>query len=88
VPTAADEDRQSSQHAAADRLRRCLLVRVGRQLVLVGGQSVSLGEIRQRRSHVCNVVAEQDGERGRTEIQVSGTVQSGLWIEIQVPGTV
>jgi len=88
MPTVADGDRQSSQHAAAGCLRRCLLVRVGRQLVLVGGQSLSLGDIRQQRSYVCDVVAEQDGERGRVEIQVSGTVQSGLWIEIQVSGSV
>jgi len=84
MPTVADGARQSSQHAAAGCLRRCLLVRVGRQLVLVGGQSLSLGDIRQQRSYVCDVVAEQDGERGRIKIQVSGTVQSRL--PITVPG--
>ena len=84
MPTVADGARQSSQHAAAGCLRRCLLVRVGRQLVLVGGQSLSLGDIRQQRSYVCDVIAEQDGERGRIKIQVSGTVQSRL--PITVPG--
>jgi len=84
MPTVADGDRQPSQHAAAGCLRRCLLVRVGRQLVLVGGQLLSLGDIRQQRSYVCDIVAEQDGERGRVEIQVSGTVQSRL--PIIVPG--
>ena len=54
----------------------------------MGGQLLSLGDIRQQRSYVCDVVAKQNGERGRTQIQVSGTVQSGLWIEIQVSGTV
>ena len=54
----------------------------------MGGQSLSLGDIRQQRSYVCDVVAKRNGERGRTEIQVSGTVQSGLWIETQVSGTV
>jgi len=88
VATVSDEDRQWRHHAAAMCPRRCLLARVGRQLLLAGAQSLSLGEVRRRRSHMCHVVAEQDGERGRIEIQVSGTLQSGLWIEIQVSGTV
>ena len=77
MATVSDEDRQWRHHAAAMCPRRCLLVLVGRQVVLVAAQSVSLGEIRQRPSHVCHVVAEQDGERGRIEIQVSRTVKSG-----------
>ena len=75
--------RQLSGHAVQDYIHPFLLLRVGDcPLVVMGGEPVSLGEIRQRWSSVCNVATEQDDKRRPVSSQMCVTVQSSMSISL------
>jgi len=76
--------RQVSRHAYPDSVRLFLLLRTGGQLlVVVGVESFSLGEIRQRWISVCNVATKQDAERRRIKRPMCGIVLSRLLIRLR-----